>query len=153
MTRRPPPPDPAIPLDVWAGRGIEHRIFGSEIFTAPAEPKPDGGETIRVLHGFPASSLGFRAPLPRLAPIAGYMNERVRFRERWIGALTRLDLPTHILWGRRDPVALPAVASALAAEIPGARLTWLDELGHYPMLESPDRWALAVLTFLDKIPG
>ena len=89
----------------------------------------------------------------RLAAIAGYMNERVRFRERWIGALTRLDLPTHVLWGRRDPVALPAVAEALAAEIPGARTTWLDDLGHYPMLEAPDRWAAAAIGFLDALDG
>ena len=87
----------------------------------------------------------------RLAAIAGYMNERVRFRERWIGALTRLDLPTHILWGRRDPVALPAVAEALAAEIRGAKMTWLDDLGHYPMLEAPERWATAAVAFLDGL--
>ncbi|MEP7125578.1 MAG: alpha/beta hydrolase [Byssovorax sp.] len=88
----------------------------------------------------------------RLAAIAGYMNERVRFRERWIGALTRLDVPAHILWGRRDPVALPAVANALAAEIPGAKTTWLDELGHYPMLEAPERWAAAAMAFVDGLP-
>jgi pimeloyl-ACP methyl ester carboxylesterase len=87
----------------------------------------------------------------RLAAIAGYMNERVRFRERWIGALTRLDLPAHILWGRRDPVALPAVADALVAEIPDAKSTWLDELGHYPMLEAPDRWAAAAIAFVDGL--
>lgn len=30
------------------------------------------------------------------------------------------------------------------------RLTWLDTLGHYPMLEDPALWAGAVLGFLDK---
>jgi pimeloyl-ACP methyl ester carboxylesterase len=84
----------------------------------------------------------------RLAALAGYMDERVRFRARWIDPLTRLDLRCHILWGRRDPVALPAIAEQLAREIPGATLTWLDDLGHYPMLEAPARWADAVLAFL-----
>lgn len=83
----------------------------------------------------------------RLAPISSYLDERLRFWNRWIGALTRLDRPTHVLWGRRDPIAVPAIAEALAAETPGATLTWLDELGHYPMLESPARWAEAVLAF------
>lgn len=83
----------------------------------------------------------------RLAPISSYLDERMRFWNRWIGALTRLDRPTHVLWGRRDPIAVPAIAEALAAEIPGAALTWLDELGHYPMLEDPRRWADAVLGF------
>jgi pimeloyl-ACP methyl ester carboxylesterase len=51
----------------------------------------------------------------------------------------------------RDPIALPAVAQRLAAEIPGARLTWLDDLGHYPMLEDPERWSAAVLRFLAEL--
>lgn len=80
-----------------------------------------------------------------LPAVSRYHEDRWRFWHRWIGALTRLDLPTHILWGRRDPVAVPAIAEQLAREIPGARLTWLDELGHYPMLENPSRWATALL--------
>jgi len=87
----------------------------------------------------------------RLPAISGYMNERVRFRDRWIGALTRLDLPTHVLWANRDPIAVPAIAEALAGEIPGARLAWLDGLGHYPMLEDAERWALAARAFLDEV--
>lgn len=90
---------------------------------------------------------GGRARLPALA---GYMNERTRFAERWIGPLTRLDLPTHVLWGRRDPVAVAAIAERLAREIPRATQTWLDDLGHYPMLEAPARWAEAAANFLAK---
>lgn len=82
-----------------------------------------------------------------LPAISSYLDERSRFKERWIGALRKLDLPAHVLWGRRDPVAVPAIAEALASTIPGARLTWLDELGHYPMLENPTRWAENVLSF------
>lgn len=93
---------------------------------------------------------GGRAALPA---ISQYLGERTRFWHRWIGALTRLDRPAHVLWGRRDPIAVPAIAERLAAEIPGARLTWLDDLGHYPMLEAPDRWADAVLAFLDGVEG
>ena len=74
-------------------------------------------------------------------------NYFVRFRERWVGALEHLDIPAHILWGRRDPIAVPAIAEALAGEIPNARLTWLDEEGHFPMLEAPDKWAAAILDF------
>jgi pimeloyl-ACP methyl ester carboxylesterase len=88
----------------------------------------------------------------RMVALAGYMDERVRFRARWIDPLTRLDLPCHVLWGRRDPVAVPAIAERLAREIPGAKLTWLDEVGHYPMLEAPDRWSQAALDFIDGVP-
>jgi len=87
----------------------------------------------------------------RLPAIASYMDERIRFRARWVGALRRLDLPAHVLWARRDPVAVVTIAEALAAEIPGARSTLLDGLGHYPMLEDPERWALAARAFLDEV--
>ena len=47
-------------------------------------------------------------------------------------------------------MAVKAIAEQLAREIPGAALTWLEDLGHYPMLEAPSRWAEAVLGFLDR---
>jgi pimeloyl-ACP methyl ester carboxylesterase len=84
----------------------------------------------------------------RAPAIVQYLGERVRFRERWIGALTRLDLPVYLLWGRLDPVAVPAIPEKLARDVPGARLEWLDDLGHYPMVEDPERWADRVATFV-----
>jgi pimeloyl-ACP methyl ester carboxylesterase len=87
----------------------------------------------------------------RTHQISSYLGERMRFRHRWIGALTRLDLPAHVLWGRRDPVAVAAIGAKLAAEIPDARLTWLDDVGHYPMLEAPERFSHAALEFLSQV--
>jgi pimeloyl-ACP methyl ester carboxylesterase len=75
----------------------------------------------------------------RLPAIMGYYDERRRFARRWIGALEALDRPALILWGARDPVAVMAIAEALAKETPGALLVRLDELGHYPQLEDPAR--------------
>jgi pimeloyl-ACP methyl ester carboxylesterase len=89
----------------------------------------------------------------RLPALSQYLGERWRFWQRWIGALTRLDLPTHVVWGRRDPIAVVAIAEALLAEIAGARATWLPELGHYPMLEDPRAWAEAVARFIDELPA
>ncbi len=89
----------------------------------------------------------------RTTRISSYLDERVRFRDRWVGALRRLDVPAHVLWGRRDPVAVAAIAERLAEIVPGAALTWLDELGHYPMLEDPERWGRAVLDFVDRPPS
>jgi pimeloyl-ACP methyl ester carboxylesterase len=93
-------------------------------------------------------ALVHRGGRERLPQIACYIEERWRFWNRWIAPLTRLDLSAHILWGRRDPIAVWQIAARLASEIPKARLTWLDDLGHYPMLESPARYAEALLSFL-----
>jgi pimeloyl-ACP methyl ester carboxylesterase len=86
---------------------------------------------------------GGRKVIPQ---IARYQYERKAFWHRWIGALKALDLPCHVVWGRQDAVAVAEIAETLAGEVPGARLTWLDDLGHYPMLEDPNRWARAVLS-------
>jgi pimeloyl-ACP methyl ester carboxylesterase len=93
-----------------------------------------------------------RNGLARLPKISSYLEERWRFWERWIFPLTRLNLPTHIVWGKRDPIAVPAIAERLYDEIPGAKLTWLEELGHYPMLESPQQFSAAVLSFFGAAP-
>jgi len=84
----------------------------------------------------------------RVHAISSYIDERYRFHERWVGALDRLDLPTLVLWARRDPVAVAAIGSDLADRIPGARLVWLEELGHYPMLEDPEAWSAPLIEFL-----
>jgi pimeloyl-ACP methyl ester carboxylesterase len=76
----------------------------------------------------------------RLPAISRYIEERRRFRNRWIGALERLDLPLHLLWGEDDPIAVTAIAEAVLRLAPHARLTRLPGLGHYPMLEDPRRY-------------
>ncbi|MFQ5650606.1 MAG: alpha/beta fold hydrolase [bacterium] len=86
----------------------------------------------------------------RLPQISRYLDERYRYWHRWIGALGQSTLPAHILWGQRDPIAVPEIAHRLHEEMPNSRLTFLPELGHYPMLESPHEWASSVLSFLQR---
>ena len=83
----------------------------------------------------------------RVPRLLGYLEERVRFRGRWLDALRRLSAPLLLLWGRRDPVAVPAIAERLHAEVAGSDLVWLEEAGHFPMLETPADWADSVLAF------
>ncbi len=87
----------------------------------------------------------------RLPAISSYLAERRRFWQRWIDALERFDRPTLVLWGRRDPVAVARIATRLHAEIPKAKLRWLDELGHFPMLEDPEGWAEAVTSWTASV--
>jgi pimeloyl-ACP methyl ester carboxylesterase len=84
----------------------------------------------------------------RLPQLIGYVDERWRFERRWIGAIERLDLPTLIAWGKKDPVAVFGIAEKLAQEIQGAKLVVWDELGHYPQVEDPARVANAIDSFL-----
>jgi pimeloyl-ACP methyl ester carboxylesterase len=93
-----------------------------------------------------------RADGPSVLPaLIRYTEERARFRRRWIGALERLDLPALVAWGARDPVAVMAIADALAAEIPGCeRVTW-DDLGHYPQVENAEKVVGAVSEFWGRV--
>ncbi len=84
-----------------------------------------------------------------LPQITRYIDERYKNWDRWIGAWSSTRIPAHILWAINDPVAVPTIAKALFNDNPNAQLTWLNNLGHYPMLEDPDRWAKGVLGFLD----
>jgi len=86
----------------------------------------------------------------RMPQIIRYLEERARFARRWIGALERLDVPTLIAWGTRDPVAVPAIAEQLAREIPNAQSIRWEDLGHYPQIEDPARVAGDVLRFFDR---
>jgi pimeloyl-ACP methyl ester carboxylesterase len=97
-----------------------------------ATPPPD--DELRDMYDLVRRAGGV-ACLPMLA---GYMNERIRFAARWTGPLQRLDLPTLIVWGDDDPVAVPAIGARLAREIPGARYEPLPGVGHFSPLEAPD---------------
>jgi pimeloyl-ACP methyl ester carboxylesterase len=88
----------------------------------------------------------------RMAQIIGYLRERARFEERWIGALrTAEDIPIHLLWGSHDPTSLISIGERLAFEIPNAELARLERVGHYPQLEAPDETAAAIESWLDRL--
>jgi pimeloyl-ACP methyl ester carboxylesterase len=87
----------------------------------------------------------------RMPATIGYVEERRRFRERWIGALERFDGPLLVAWGRRDPVAVMAIAERIARGTKGARLETWDDLGHWPQVEAPERVVATVGAFWDEL--
>ena len=87
----------------------------------------------------------------RMALTIRYIEDRARFARRWIGALERLDRPTLILWGAKDPVAVLPIGERLAKTVRGAKLRVMPELGHYPQLEGPDVFAAELIAFLDEL--
>ena len=79
-----------------------------------------------------------------------YIEDRRAEEARFTGAIERHPSPVDVVWGREDPVAVHAMATQLVARRPDARLTTLDGVGHYPMLEAPEAFAAAVLAYLDE---
>lgn len=106
-----------------------------------AEPSRVAGADVAALAELVAAGGGLRL-LPRLIR---YIEERRRRESRYTGAIERHPSPVAIVWGTEDPIAVAPMASRLHAVRPDARLTWLEGVGHYPMLEDPERFADAVL--------
>jgi pimeloyl-ACP methyl ester carboxylesterase len=73
-----------------------------------------------------------------------YIEERRRNQSRFTGAIETHPSPLAIVWGTDDPIAVPEMATRLHEVRPDATLTWLEGIGHYPMLESPARYLGAV---------
>ncbi len=80
--------------------------------------------------------------------ITHYLSDRRKFWNRWIGALKAGELPTAFVWGTEDPVVGGDVAQLHHDETPNSQLRLLENVGHYPMIEAPDRWVEAVLDVL-----
>ena len=85
-----------------------------------------------------------------LHPITQYLNDRRLFWHRWVGALQQSELPLSFLWGAADPITGADVAEVHHAEAPGSRLRVLADVGHYPMVEAPERWTAALLELLGE---
>jgi pimeloyl-ACP methyl ester carboxylesterase len=61
----------------------------------------------------------------------------------------RIELPTLILWGRRDETLPVAMGYKLAAELPKARLVCLPEVMHSPHIEAPSKTIALIREFVD----
>jgi pimeloyl-ACP methyl ester carboxylesterase len=65
--------------------------------------------------------------------------------KHWLG---RIRVPTLMLWGASDGVVSPDYGHAYSRLIPGVRFEVIEEAGHHPELEQPDRFAERVAAFL-----
>jgi pimeloyl-ACP methyl ester carboxylesterase len=76
--------------------------------------------------------------------LVSYMDERVIYADRWHGAIRRWKGDLNLVWGLRDPVAVPQVLEGLLELRPDLNVVTFDDLGHYPQVEDPERFAEAL---------
>ena len=79
-----------------------------------------------------------------------YMDDRERYAERWRGAFRDWEKPLSLVWGMRDPLAVPAVLQGLREMRPQAHVTELPDVSHNPQIEVPDQVAAAIRSALDR---
>ena len=64
--------------------------------------------------------------------------------------LTGVDTPTLVVWGRHDRIVPLNCGEQYVTQLPNARLTVLDECGHFVELEKAEELAGAVCDFLSE---
>jgi pimeloyl-ACP methyl ester carboxylesterase len=80
-----------------------------------------------------------------LTRLIRYIEERRQNQVRFTGAIESDPSPLHIVWGMDDPIAVPSMVDTLTAARPDATVVRLEGVGHYPMVEAPDRFLAAAL--------
>ena len=74
-----------------------------------------------------------------------YITDRERHEQRWVSALEHTDVPRAFVWGMLDPVSGGHMAPRIRERMPDAPFLALDDVGHWPQLEAPERVAAALL--------
>ena len=85
--------------------------------------------------------------------LISYLDERVRYAERWHGAVRDWPKPLSFLWALDDPVATTNVLDGLRELRPAADVVELPRVGHYPQVEVPDVFSRAALRLLAASGG
>jgi pimeloyl-ACP methyl ester carboxylesterase len=66
--------------------------------------------------------------------------------KRW---LTRITVPTLVLWGASDGVVTPSYGRAYSDLIPASRFQLIEGAGHHPEIEQAEAFVDAIARFLD----
>jgi pimeloyl-ACP methyl ester carboxylesterase len=74
-----------------------------------------------------------------------YLTDRALHGERWVATLQGTDVSLAFVWGMLDPVSGAHMAARVRECLPGAPFLALDDVGHWPALEAPERVVSAVL--------
>ena len=77
--------------------------------------------------------------------LIAYQEERVRYADRWHGAIRDWPGELSLMWAMRDPVAGPEMLRGLQQLRPNVPVTELPTLGHYPQIEDPAAVAEVVI--------
>ena len=81
---------------------------------------------------------------------------KVEDHNKAVQAMKQVNAPTLLIWGERDPLLVPASADVLGGYLSHAQVSklLLPDVGHFPPLEVPERFADIVATYIEAVtPG
>jgi len=77
-----------------------------------------------------------------------YMKQRKQYRERWVSALQNANAPLRLTAGMADPISGAHMVARYKQLIPNADVIELDQIGHYPQIESAEAVVNSITSFL-----
>ena len=72
-------------------------------------------------------------------------------RDNMTDDLADITQRTLLIWGKKDIVTPPSAGQGFRELMPNAKLHWLDDCGHAPMIESPIGFGDAMHGFFDEL--
>jgi pimeloyl-ACP methyl ester carboxylesterase len=130
-------------LDPEQGPRISE-LVGEELFTAALAPsfapsydaRADSHDIWRATSRDDGQRIGHL--------LIHYILDRRAHEQRWVGALEQTDVPLAFVWGMLDPISGAHMAERIRERLPDAPFTALEDVGHWPPLEAPERVARAL---------
>jgi pimeloyl-ACP methyl ester carboxylesterase len=123
----------AGPLGPLLARALPRRAIErglARVFGADTQPSAEELATFLAL----IDHRDGRLLVPKLL---GYLDERRRHADRWVGALLASPAPLLLVDGLLDPVSGSNMTTRWRAALPDAGLVELTGVGHYPQIEAP----------------
>uniref|UniRef100_A0A4W3IR31 Mesoderm specific transcript n=1 Tax=Callorhinchus milii TaxID=7868 RepID=A0A4W3IR31_CALMI len=84
--------------------------------------------------------------------ILQFINQRSKYRDRWVGALSSTAIPLHLIYGPLDPVnPHPEFLNLYQKLVPKSTVSVLDDhISHYPQLEDSLGFQQAYINFINS---
>ena len=125
-------------LNKNAIRKSMHNIFGSN--TPPSDQDIDDFWTlISANNGHQHMHL-----------LLDYMKQRKQYRERWVSALQNANAPLRLTAGMADPISGAHMVARYKRLINNADVIELEQIGHYPQIESAEAVVNSITSFLGR---
>ncbi len=124
---------------------LRKRVFGSILVAHPERVPREVLEVAVAASALPGAARAARSMLRAVTTMRGW-RPALDLREE----TARLTVPTLFTWGEADAFAPPERGEAVAARMPNAEFEVMTDTGHLPQIDSPERVAAAVSSFLGR---
>lgn len=88
-----------------------------------------------------------------LRGMLGYYRALKRYRRDIRTLIKRIDIPTMLIWGERDPVFIRATTENFNEWVPDLRIERIAEAGHFVQSDAPEKVNALLLQFLHEGTG